>query len=203
MQSGGTIAPELDLDRLEAIAAPMLRSRYVGAGEPLFVSMNRRFEIGARGERPRLRACPGADLAPSRPGSEIGVALGRGHSGDGAAEPGLAAERFPVEKRRRPRLSLKFASLGALYVRVEDDAARVHALAQDHPRVGQPVAVDGGERHRFRVVDLRRLCFLETKLKQRERIRGLGKVGRAQIVQNTNAPKKKRKVNADNIATRG
>src|ERR1700733_2579371 len=128
MQWGGAIAPKLDPHRREAISAPILRPRHFGACEPPFVSMNRRFEVPARGQRPRLLARPGADLASSRRGGEIGVAFGRGHFGDRPTEPGLAAERFPVEKRGRPRLAFKLAPLGALDVGVEDWAPRVATL---------------------------------------------------------------------------
>src|SRR6202012_456887 len=64
MQSRRTIAPELDLDRRHQIAAQMVRSRRIAACELLFVSLHRRFEIAARGERTRLLTRPGADLAP-------------------------------------------------------------------------------------------------------------------------------------------
>ena len=52
MQSGGAVAPELDLDRIEPIAAPIVWPRHVAASELPLVSFHRRFEIAARGERP-------------------------------------------------------------------------------------------------------------------------------------------------------
>ena len=97
-----------------------------------------------------------------------------------------------MEQRRRLRVTLELAPLGALDIGVEDETARVRALAQNHPRVGQPIGVDGGERHRLRIVDLRGCRFREPKLKQRERVRGLGKVEQTQFVQGDAAPRKGR-----------
>src|SRR5271166_5572178 len=188
VQSRRAVAPELDLDRLQAIAPPVVGPRDRGACKPPFVGHDRRFQSGARLERPRLLARPGADLAPPRPGGEIGVALGAGQLGHRAPEPRLAAKRLPVEQRRRLRLALELAPLGALDIGVEDETARVRALAKDHPRVGQPTGVDGGERHRLRIVDLRSRRFGEPKLKQGERVRSLGKVDQTQFVQGDAAP---------------
>src|ERR1700759_4942866 len=74
MQSRVTVDPELDLDRLKPIAAPIVGSRHVGVCEPPLVGFDRRLEVAAMGERPGLRARPGADLAPPGTGREIGVA---------------------------------------------------------------------------------------------------------------------------------
>ena len=106
MQSGGAIAPELDLHRLEPIAAPIVRSRHVAASELPLVSFHRRFEIAARGERPRLLARPGADLAPSRPRGEIGVAFGRGHFGDSARGTGPGGAAISSGKAPPPAAGL-------------------------------------------------------------------------------------------------
>src|SRR5271170_96619 len=190
VQSRGTVAPELDLDRLEPIATPVVGPRDRAAVEPPFVRLDRRLQSGARGKRPRLLARPGANLAPPWPGGEIGVALGAGQFGDRAAEPGLAAKRLPVEERRRPRLTVKLTPLGALDVGIEDETARVRALAQDHPRVGQSIGVDGGERHRLRIVDLRGYGFRKPELKERERVGGLSEVDETQVVQGEATPVK-------------
>src|SRR5271169_3812938 len=119
VQSRWAVAPELDLDRLQAVAPPVVGPRDRGASKPPFVSHDRRFQSGPRLERPRLLARPGADLAPPRPGGEIGVALRAGQFGHRAPEPGLAAERLPMEEPRRLRLALKLIPLGALDVGVE------------------------------------------------------------------------------------
>src|SRR6185437_8855594 len=78
---------------------------------------------------------------------------------------------------------LEFPPLGALDIGVEDETPLVGALAEDHPDIGKAVLIDGGERHRLGIVDFRRSRLGEPKLEQGEGIASLGKVGRAQIVQ--------------------
>ena len=95
-----------------------------------------------------------------------------------------------MEQRRRLRLSLELAALGALGIGVEDETAGVDAFAQDHPRVGQPIGVDRGERHRLGIVDLAGRRLLEPKPDERERVHGLGEVSHTQFVQGEKLPRK-------------
>ena len=56
----------------------------------------------------------------------------------------------PVEQQARAAALGHLARLAAVVVRVEDEAALVHALEQDRPHRRPPVARGGGQRHRRR-----------------------------------------------------
>ena len=189
MQPRRAIAPEFDLDRRETVSTPILGPRDVIASETSFVILDRRFESAARRERTRLLAGPGANLAPSWPGGEISVAFGRRQFGHGSAESSLTAQGFPVEERGSLWPTSELAPLGALDIRVKDEAAVIRALAQDHPRVGQTFSVHSGERHCFRIVDLRSRRLFEPKPEQRDRVFSLGKVNQIQRVQSNGSPR--------------
>ena len=82
-----------------------------------------------------------------------------------------------MKQRRRLRVSSKFLSLGAFDIAVESEAARVGALTEDHPDVGQSLLVDRCECHRLGIIDFRRRRFLEPQPEKRNRILGFGEVG--------------------------
>ena len=60
------------------------------------------------------------------------------------------------------------ARLHALVVGVEDEGVGLDLLEQHHPHVGQAARIDGGERHRVRVVDLVSLGLGEPGLRDGE-----------------------------------
>ena len=183
VQPEGAVMPELDLDRRKPPAAPVGRPRNVAVAEAPGVSLGRRLERGPRFERAGLLARPGADPALPRTAREIRIGLCVGQRADRAAESRLAAQRLPVEKRRRFRTAGEFAPLGAFDIAVEGETAGVHALAQKHPHVGQPVVVDRRQRHRLGIVDLGLRRLLEPQPEERDRILGLGKVGLGRCAQ--------------------
>ena len=67
------VLPELDFDRLQAVAAPVGGPGHLAVGELVRVVGDRLLQFGARFERSRLLAGPGADAAFARPAGEIGV----------------------------------------------------------------------------------------------------------------------------------
>jgi hypothetical protein len=75
-----------------------------------------------------------------------------------------------------PGIGGEFAAFLAGFVGIEHEAALVEALEQHHPHVGQPVGIDGRERHRLRVVRLGSPGLLEPVCEQAERLVGLGKI---------------------------
>ena len=67
-------------------------------------------------------------------------------------------------------------TLHAVEIGVEDEAALIETLQQHHPRIGQPVGIDGGERHGVRIDRLGALGLGKPRRKQPERLVGFGEV---------------------------
>ena len=71
-----------------------------------------------------------------------------------------------------------FAPLRALEIRVEDEAALVEPLEQNHPDIRHAVRVDGRQRHAVRVVGLALGGVVQPFGEQPERLGALGEVTR-------------------------
>jgi hypothetical protein len=72
----------------------------------------------------------------------------------------------------------ELAPLLAAVIAVEDEAAPVESLEQHHPDIGQPVGIDGRQRHRFGIGGLGLAGILEPGRKQSKRFLGLGEIAR-------------------------
>ena len=93
VQSERPVAPELDLDRLQAIAAPVWRTRHLADAELQGVLGHPPFQGEAVGRGARLVRGPGADLGRAGAAGEVGVRprpRSPARSGHGC-EPGGAA----------------------------------------------------------------------------------------------------------------
>ena len=88
----------------------------------------------------------------------------------------LALQRLPVKRQRRLGRGRQFVALHAVEVGVEHEAALVEALQQHHARIGQPVGIDGRERHGFGIDRLGALGLGEPGREQPQRLVGLGEV---------------------------
>jgi hypothetical protein len=172
------VPPELDLHRRQPVAAPIGRPRNGAEAEFQRQDGGLLQQLGARLERPRLLARPGADAAFARAGGEIGVGIAAGNLRHRAAQAHLPAQRLPVEQRRRLRVGGELDALGALAVGVKHQPGFVELLAQHGAQVGQAGGVDGGERDRLGVVDLGLGRLGEPQAEKRERIVSFGKVTR-------------------------
>ncbi len=67
-------------------------------------------------------------------------------------------------------------ALDAVGIGVEHEAALIEALQQHHPRIGQPVGIDGGKRHGVRIDRLGAPGFREPGGKQAQWLVGFGEV---------------------------
>src|SRR5215510_1088277 len=76
VQAERPVLPELDGQRLEAVAGPIWRPRNRSDRELGGIERDRLLEGVPALERRRLLAGPGADLGEARAGGEIGVGLG-------------------------------------------------------------------------------------------------------------------------------
>src|SRR5882672_7260071 len=119
--------PELEAMRHDAHAAPVARTRHVrcesrlhGGGLP--------FEPIPIGDRRALRRCPGGKLRCARPRREVRVRFGGAGAFGEALDPNLAFETDPEEEQRNVWSGSEFASLAAVVVRMEHEAAGVEAL---------------------------------------------------------------------------
>src|SRR5262245_13591543 len=99
MEPERAVLPELDRERLQAVAGPIRWSWNRSNGELGCHECDRFLEGMAALERRRLFAGPGADLSETRPGSEIGVGLRVRHPLDGAAQPHLPVGGLPVKEQ--------------------------------------------------------------------------------------------------------
>ena len=152
-------------------SGPVVRPRNLADGVAGRVGGDRLLQREARFERPRLLAGPGPDPAAALARGEIGVGLGGADLRHRPAHPHLLPEALPVEAERRLGVGEQLPPLGALEIGEEDEPRRVEALEQHHPHVGQPVAVDGGERHRVGVVGLGGLRRLKPFAEKGDRLR--------------------------------
>src|SRR5207244_12619129 len=94
------------------------------------------------GRRALLRR-GGRQLGSPRPRREVGLRLLTGDSLDPPLDPHLAAERIPVEEKRRARIRVEFGCLTADVSREEDEAVFVGALEQHHPHRARAVRPRG------------------------------------------------------------
>ena len=62
----------------------------------------------------------------------------------------------------------QFATLGAVEIRIEDEASFIEALQQHHADIRKAVSAGGRERHRVRIVWLRARGLLHPKREQCE-----------------------------------
>ena len=125
-----------------------------GSGTSLGVA-NRCSTAASRAPARRDRAArcdwsrrPRADPAAARTRVEVGRRLLAHHALHAPRHAHLPLELRPPEHERRARIGVQLAALAAAVVRVEHEAARVHALEQHHARVGCAVGVGGREHHR-------------------------------------------------------
>ena len=75
-----------------------------------------------------------------------------------------------MEHQRRCRVGIELAALGAFHVGVEDEAALVGALEQHHAGIGQPVGIDGRQRHGGRIARFGLGCVGQPGGKQPKRL---------------------------------
>ena len=106
------------------------------------------------------------------PKMPFGGGFGVGHMFDRALDPHLPAQGLPVEEQRRARVLGELPPLGALLVRIEDEAARPMALEQHHAHSRSAVRIGGRKRHGFGLVRLPRACLGEPVVEQCERVGG-------------------------------
>src|SRR5690242_16930313 len=102
-----SVAPEFDTLGYHAEAAPVRRARDITTLEPrLHVG-----EAALKGltaiERAGLVGGPGAEPRVAAAGSEIGVGVAIGDALDGALDPHLSAQGFPVEEQGGLRVGRK------------------------------------------------------------------------------------------------
>src|SRR5206468_4076163 len=69
-------------------------------------------------------------------------------------DPHLPPKRFPVKQQRRARIVVEIAALCALFVGVEDEAARPMSLEQHHARAGIARPIRRRQGHRLGIVEL-------------------------------------------------
>ena len=98
MEAVVAVLPELPGVRLDAVAAPVLAHRQLGAGVLAVELLDAPLEPLAVGHRPALRRRERAELAGARAAARVGLALGPVDARDRALDPHLAAERGPVEE---------------------------------------------------------------------------------------------------------
>ena len=122
MQPEGAGPPELDLGRNQPVAAPIGRARDVARAERLGQALDLGFENGAARERPRLLRGASADAAGRMARGEIGIGLGVGRGLDRSPDANLAPETLPIEQQRGLRRRGELLALGALAIRIEDEA---------------------------------------------------------------------------------
>src|SRR4029079_14013959 len=101
MQAERAVAPELDLERADAKAAPIGRTRHLAQRVLRGVFRDLLLERPARFHCARLRRRPATDLGFLRPRREIGIRLRRARLLHRAAQPHLFAETLPVKAQSR------------------------------------------------------------------------------------------------------
>src|SRR3954470_21653982 len=153
VQAAAAPLPELELLRLEQVAAPVLRPRHRAAREALLGLGDAMVQVGARADDLALRRGPRRDLAAARARGEVRVALGRIEAPDRPARADGAVLLEPAPRQRRDAPAVEVARLGAAVAREEAKAARVDAAQQDVAAARAAVGVDGRERRRVRLVD--------------------------------------------------
>src|SRR5437016_997024 len=141
--------PELDRLRTHPITAPVRRQRHRGAFVLRGQRGHRVLEHGAVSNHPALWRRPGAQLAGQRAVVEIGDRLLGRLLDNRAGHPHLPPQLRPVDDQRGARVLREVASLLAVVVGEEAEAALVNASQQDHPRRGLTRSRAGGERHRL------------------------------------------------------
>ena len=171
MQTERTVAPELDLQRRDAEARPVRRTRHFRECVFRGVFRDLALEDETAFHRTRLRRGPGADLAVLRRAWRNRRRLP--HRSPVPTEPRTRTclrTALPVEAQRGMRLAQQLAALGAFEIGVEDEAARVGVLQQHHAHIRAAFGVDAGNRHRVRFIGLGFAGFFHPGVEQRHGI---------------------------------
>ncbi len=137
---------------------------------------HRLFQRESAFERTGLFGGPGANAAAARTCLEIVVRFGIGDDLDGAAQPHLAAQTFPVKAHGSLFLAKNFAAFLALEIGVEDETVVVESLQENHADIGKTILIDRCQRHCIGVVGLGRLGFFQPFGKELEGFATFGKV---------------------------
>src|SRR6185503_10594883 len=114
-------------------------------------ALERVLEHLAAAERFALPRRVDAQPAVERPRVEVRVRFDRADAHDHPVDPHLALDGTPEEQEARAARRLHLARLPAPVVRVEDEAALVHALEEHGADRWAAVRRGGGERHRGRI----------------------------------------------------
>ena len=147
VQAELTGLPELDAQRREPVAAPVVGPRHVAALELRLEFADPCDQRVTRFERLALERRPGADLAAARTDGEVPVRLGRRHPRDRPLDADLLVGPRPVRADRGPGIGLDLGRLAAAVVGVEHDAALVHFMHQDDAAGRPAVGRARGEGH--------------------------------------------------------
>ena len=147
MQAEGFVGPEFDIERLDAIADPVRRTRDLAQAEFRGVDGDGLFKGEAVFHGLALLARPGADAAVAGAAGEIGVGLRQCHFLHLAAQAHLSPQALPMEIGGGLEAGVEFASLGALPVGVEDEATLIEIFHQHHAQIGHALRIDGRDRH--------------------------------------------------------
>src|SRR5262245_57161537 len=170
MQPEVPALPKLHFERHYAIATPIGWARHLACAELFRETRYLLFERGATLQWPRLGGGAGADAAFAVPGREVSVGLRSGRGLDQASDANLPPQALPIEEQSGLRISGKLHTLGAVAIRVEDEAALIGALEENHSHVGQPIGIHRRHGHGLWICRLGRLGFSEPLLEERKRL---------------------------------
>ena len=149
----------------------MLGAGHASTFEFLLDPPEARLQLSPRADT-ALGGGPGAELAPSRPGGEVGVrGFGRGPL-DRTFDADLPLLQVPIKGEGGPRVGVELGRLSALVIGEEREAIFAGALEQDEAQAGLAPSAGGGEAHRLGLLDARPLCLGEPLLEQGQGLRG-------------------------------
>src|SRR5262249_28923004 len=135
--------PELQCRGRQAVAAPVFWPWRSLPGVLVLELLQARLEFLARRDYLTLQRDDRAELAWPRAGGKIGVRFVRRDPCHAALDPHLALHLRPPEADRRIGVGGQFGALAALVIRVEDEAAVVVTLEQQHTHARLSVCVNG------------------------------------------------------------
>ena len=140
----------------KAVTAPVRRAWH-GAAVPIACldGSEAGLERGSAFDGLALRRRPRPELRRARTAREIRGRLGGIERRRRALDAHLPLELGPEEKQGGGGVRRELASLAAMVVREEGEAAGVEHLEEDDAGRGPAVGTDGGERHRVGLVQLR------------------------------------------------
>src|SRR5664279_5115379 len=139
--------PELDALGANAAAGPVRWPRHGLVRVQLLDLQRAASQLVHAREGLALRRRSRADLTRVRTRGEVCIRLGVGDGLDVAFDANLRPERRPVKAQRGARRGDQLASLAAVHVRVEDEAALVDVLEEDDANGGRAARADRCERH--------------------------------------------------------